>query len=156
MAQEIERKFLVKNDEWKDNNAGMYFCQGYLSVEPERTVRIRIAGNRGFLTVKGRSKGSARPEYEYTIPVEDARQMLDRLCLKPLIEKYRYRVQYEGFWWEVDEFLGENEGLKVAEIELTDEAQEFAQPAWLDKEVTDDPRYYNANLINNPYKHWNK
>ena len=152
MAKEIERKFLLKNDSWPRENV-MKYRQGYLNSARERTVRVRIAGDKGYLTIKGIRVGASRPEFEYEIPVEDAEILLD-LCEKPLIEKNRYRVVEGDFTWEIDEFFGENRGLIIAEIELEHEEQEFSIPDWIGKEVTDDPRYYNASLIKNPYKTW--
>jgi adenylate cyclase len=151
---EIERKFLLKDDSWREGASKQYYKQGYLSSHKERTVRVRIAEDKAFLTVKGKTIGMTRAEFEYAIPVAEARIMLDTLCEKPLIEKYRYTVQYARFVWEIDEFLGENEGLIVAEIELPTEDTPFALPTWAGKEVTTDARYYNANLIQNPYKKW--
>jgi len=152
MGIEIERKFLVANDEWRDASA-VYFYQGYLSREKGRTVRIRIAGEQAFLTIKGATSGISRSEFEYEIPVVDAKQMFS-LCDGPLIEKYRRKISYEGMTWEVDEFLGENLGLVVAEIELESEQQAFAKPSWLGEEVTDDDRYYNSNLSLHPFNRW--
>jgi len=154
MAIEIERKFLVRNDTWK-SSAGVYMSQGYLTRDKHRTVRVRIAGDSAKLTIKGFSSGIARPEFEYDIPLEDAKQ-LQELCEKPLIEKIRHTIDCQGFIWEVDEFLGENKGLVVAEIELSAEDQEFARPEWLGAEVTGDAKYYNANLGARPFTTWNK
>lgn len=152
MGIEIERKFLVRDESWKTISP-VYFCQGYLNPNRERTVRVRVAGPQGFLTVKGINQGATRPEFEYEIPVEDAQQMLP-LCEGPLIEKNRYLVSYDSMVWEIDEFLGENQGLVVAEIELETENQTFELPAWLGEEVTDDPRYFNSNLTRHPYCQW--
>lgn len=154
MAQEIERKFRVSGDDWRGLAEGQEFRQGYLSTVAERTVRVRRKGDQGFLTVKGISVGAARAEFEYEIPLADADEMLDTLCEKPIIEKTRYRIPYQGFVWEVDEFAGANAGLIVAEIELSDEEQTFPKPPWIGEEVTDDPRYFNANLIAHPFKVW--
>jgi adenylate cyclase len=155
MGQEIERKFLVKGESWRAG-AGMVIRQGYLHNEIEGTVRIRTKGERAYLTIKGSTTGITRLEFEYEIPVEEANQILDELCLKPLIEKTRYEVHLGGFKWEIDEFLGENDGLVVAEIELEDESQEFPRPDWLGMEVSEDFRYQNANLVKNPYSKWDK
>jgi adenylate cyclase len=152
MAIEIERKFLVVGDEWRDAPA-VYFCQGYLSRSKERTVRIRVAGELGYLTIKGVTTGASRAEFEYEIPLADAKQLL-ALCDGPLIEKYRRKIRYEGMLWEVDEFLGENQGLVVAEIELESESQSFAKPEWVGVEVTQDQRYYNSNLSACPFSQW--
>ncbi len=152
MAIEIERKFLVHGDTWRDAPA-VYYSQGYLSRAKERTVRVRIAGEDAFLTIKGISMGATRAEFEYPIPVWDARELL-ALCEQPLIEKYRRKIPCEGFVWEVDEFLGENSGLVVAEIELPAEDAVFNKPAWVGVEVTSDTRYYNSNLAAHPYSRW--
>ncbi len=157
MGVEIERKFLVRDAAWrKEAVAESTIRQGYLSVEPERTVRVRLADERGFFTVKGLSRGQARAEYEYPIPAQDAQEMLDRLCLRPLIEKIRYRVPHGGLMWEVDVFFGDNEGLVVAEVELTEEGQAVDLPAWAGREVTEDRRYYNASLIQHPFSTWTR
>lgn len=155
MGKEIERKFLVNGTGYRKNSTMTYYKQGYLSVDKERTVRIRIIGEKGFITIKGKNEGISRPEYEYEIPVKEAGEILNNLCLKPIIEKYRYIYKHlDNTIWEIDEFLGENEGLIVAEIELPTEDTVFTKPDWIGKEVTDDPRYYNSNLIRNPFKQW--
>ena len=154
MAKEIERKFLIASDAWRGLAPGTTYRQGYLSTVKERTVRVRTIDDKGFLTIKGITVGATRAEYEYTIPAADATEMLDDLCERPIIEKVRYKIQFEGLIWEVDEFLGVNAGLTVAEVELTAEDQAFEKPAWIGDEVTGDPRYYNANLIANPYSTW--
>jgi len=156
MAKEIERKFLVKGDAWRKLATGTHYRQGYLSTVKERTVRVRTIADKGFLTIKGISVGATRSEYEYDIPVADANAMLDHLCERPLIEKVRYKINYDNHTWEVDEFEGENQGLIVAEIELRDENEAFTIPQWIGEEVTGDPRYFNSNLIKNPYKNWKK
>jgi len=153
MALEIERKFLVNNSAWREAQGVMY-RQGYLNSVKERTVRVRIIGDKGYLTVKGISRGAVRAEYEYEIPGVEAEAMLDDLCEKPLIEKMRYKIAYKGFVWEVDEFCGDNQGLIVAEVELESEDQKFEPPEWIGEEVTGDPRYFNANLIHHPYCRW--
>lgn len=152
MAIEIERKFLVVDDAWR-SVPGVYFCQGYLSRDPARTVRVRIAAEQAFMTIKGLNQGASRVEFEYGIPLADARALL-QLCDGPLIEKYRRNIPYEGLLWEVDEFLGENLGLIVAEVELSAEDQVFVRPAWVGEEVTQDKRYYNSNLTRLPYSQW--
>ncbi|HEY8385514.1 MAG TPA: CYTH domain-containing protein [Porticoccaceae bacterium] len=154
MALEIERKFLVKNDGWRGCSEGVLFRQGYLSSEKTRVVRVRIAGSNAFLTIKGKTCGISRLEFEYPIPVEDASKMLDELCEKPLIEKTRYILDDGGQRWEIDEFHGVNQGLIVAEIELDDESDGFEKPSWLGREVSHDPRYFNANLARHPYSEW--
>ncbi len=150
---EIERKFLVLNHDYKANAQRSLFRQGYLSSHPERTVRVRIAHDKGVLTIKGPTTGASRQEFEYPLPLSDAQSLL-MLCEKPIIEKYRYTLEYQGMLWEVDEFLGDNEGLILAEIELPSEDTPFLKPHWIGEEVTGDPRYYNSYLIRNPYKTW--
>lgn len=154
MAIEIERKFLVTGSEWRDAPA-VFYSQGYLNRDKERTVRVRIAGEQAFLTIKGLSQGMSRLEFEYEIPLVDARALL-LLCEQPLIEKYRRKIPFAGFIWEIDEFLGENQGLVVAEIELPAEDVIFAIPEWIGEEVTQDARYFNSNLAREPYKGWEK
>lgn len=154
MSVEIERKFLVTDDRWKALGQGVLLRQGYLSSSPERIVRVRIEGETAMLTIKGRSVGAVRGEWEYPIPLHDAQVFLDQLCERPLIEKYRCRIPCQGFTWEVDEFLGENAGLVVAEIELASEDQPFAKPEWVGEEVTHDARYFNSNLLYHPYCKW--
>ncbi|HZW13618.1 MAG TPA: CYTH domain-containing protein [Noviherbaspirillum sp.] len=154
MGVEIERKFLVRNQDWKSLGQGVLLRQGYLSSAPERIVRVRIEGDAAMLTIKGRTSGMTRSEWEYPIPMEDARAFLDNLCERPIIEKYRYRIPFQGMVWEVDEFLGENTGLVVAEVELESEQQAFARPEWIGEEVTHDARYFNANLLRHPYTKW--
>jgi adenylate cyclase len=156
MNIEIERKFLVKDTTWKEGAGGVTYRQGYLSSHPERTVRVRTAGGKGFLTIKGKSQGASRSEFEYGIPHDEATRLLDQLCEKPLIEKIRYKILYAGMLWEIDEFGGDNAGLVVAEVELTHEDQSIGLPPWVGTEVTEDPRYYNANLIRNPFSRWEK
>jgi len=153
MATEIERKFLVKEGPWREASAKTY-RQGYLSTVKERTVRVRTIDDKAYLTIKGISVGASRLEFEYEIPVEDAEELLDKLCEKPLIEKRRHKLDHGGLTWEVDVFFGDNEGLIVAEVELQSENQVFEKPDWVTEEVTHDPRYFNANLISNPYSGW--
>ena len=154
MAREIERKYLVVDDAWRSGAVGTVFRQGYLSTVKERTVRVRVAGERAYLTIKGITVGAVRSEFEYEIPRTDADQMLDELCEQPLIEKTRYEIEAGELTWEIDEFAGVNEGLIVAEVELEDEAQEIALPDWVGMEVSHDPRYFNANLIAHPFSEW--
>lgn len=154
MAREIERKFLVKGTAWKRGAEGVRFRQGYLSSVKERTVRVRTEGTRAVLTIKGLTRGVERQEYEYSIPLADAIQMLHTLCERPLIDKVRYMRTVGPHLWEVDEFLGDNEGLVVAEIELSSPDEAFERPAWIGKEVSNDPRYFNANLIHHPFGTW--
>lgn len=152
MGVEIERKFLVTDDRWKTGR-GVVFRQGYLNRDKERTVRVRVAGERAMLTVKGKNAGATRSEFEYAIPLEDAHAML-ALCDGPLIEKTRYLLSHEGTAWEVDVFAGDNAGLVVAEVELESELQIFVPPPWLGAEVTQDARYFNSNLASHPLCNW--
>lgn len=154
MATEIERKFLLKNDRWRTLATGVIYRQGYLSRKKEASVRIRIAGNQGYLTIKGLTVGNKRTEFEYPIPVEDAEIMLDTMCDRPLIEKIRYKIQQNGLIWEIDEFLGENQGLILAEVELKEENQVVELPDWIGVEVSDDARYFNINLVKEPFSQW--
>lgn len=154
MATEIERKFLITGDAWRGRGTSSVFRQGYLSTVKERTVRVRVAGDQGSITIKGITIGATRTEFEYPIPFTDADAMLDELCEQPIIEKTRHVVEFDGTIWEIDEFAGVNEGLIVAEVELDSADQEFTLPRWIGDEVTDDPRYFNANLIAHPYSEW--
>lgn len=154
MTREIEKKFLVQTNDWKRGVKGILYRQGYLSTHKERTVRVRTEGNQAVLTIKGLTVGASRPEFEYLIPLEHAIQMLDQLCEKPLIEKSRYKISHKDHIWEVDEFLGLNRGLIVAEIELQSEDEPFEKPGWIGKEVTADPRYFNSNLVTSPFSTW--
>jgi CYTH domain-containing protein len=157
MAKEIERKYLVKNDGWRAHaSSAVPYRQGYLSLTPERTVRVRIAGNKAFITVKGKTEGDARDEFEYPIPVEDAEQMLSELAVKPLIEKTRHVIQDGQAKWEIDEFAGPNRGLIIAEIETSEERAAVHKPDWLGKEVTGDARFYNVNLVQHPFSQWDR
>jgi adenylate cyclase len=151
MGREIERKFLVINDEYKKGSTGVLYKQGYLSRLPDCTIRVRTAGSKAWLTIKGRSYGASRTEFEYRIPYEDALSLF-ALCEGGFIEKYRYNVVYDGMPWEVDEFLGDNQGLVIAEIELESENQSFKLPPWAGREVTGDARYYNSNLVDKPFR----
>jgi len=154
MGIEIERKFLINGDDWRSLAKGTVYRQGYLSTAKERTVRIRTIADKGFLTIKGISKGITRAEYEYEIPVQEAEKMLDDHCLKPLIEKKRYKIQFDQMTWEIDEFFGENKGLILAEVELSREDQVIKIPDWIGSEVTGNQRYYNASLIHKPFSKW--
>ncbi len=156
MGQEIERKFLVTNQSWRSQVEGKLYRQGYIPTTDVRTVRIRTVGDQGFITLKGPVVNMTRPEYEYEIPLADAQTMLDTLCDPPLIEKYRYRLPIDDVLWEIDEFLGENQGLLMAEVELTSPDQRVHLPAWIGDEVTGDSRYYNSNLARNPFSQWGK
>ena len=156
MAKEIERKFLVVGDAWRELAKGTHYRQGYLNSIKERTVRIRTIDDKAFMTVKGPTVGVTRMEFEYEIPYNDCVEMLTHLAEQPIIEKARYKVPYNGLVWEIDEFFGVNEGLIVAEVELQTEDQQFEKPEWVGEEVSGDPRYFNSNLVNNPYTTWKK
>lgn len=154
MGVEIERKFLPCSDHWRSLGQPVLLRQGYLSSNPGRVVRVRIEDTQAWLTVKGKSVGASRGEWEYPIPLLDAAELLEQLCEQPIIEKYRRRIEFDAMVWEVDEFLGANAGLVVAEIELCSEDQAFAKPDWIGVEVTDDARYYNSSLVKHPYSSW--
>jgi CYTH domain-containing protein len=154
VATEIERKFLVMNEQWRASGIGERIRQGYVWADTARSVRVRIAGVRGFLTLKSARTGYSRQEYEYEIPLSDAQEMLTSLCDGALIEKTRYTVRDGGREWVVDVFDGDNKGLVVAEIELGSEDEEIDLPAWAGCEVTTDPRYLNVNLVARPYSLW--
>ena len=154
MPHEIERKFLLRNADWRSHaGPGTRIRQGYLSDVPARTVRVRLIDDRAYLTVKGKMVGTTRLEFEYAIPVADAEALLT-LCPPPLVEKTRYEVRHGAHLWEIDVFEGANAGLVVAEVELTDEAEAVALPEWIGTEVSDDARYYNSNLIARPFASW--
>ncbi len=154
MPLEIERKFLVQSDEWREGAKPVRYCQGYLCPGQGPTVRVRTKGDQGVLTIKARTTGLARMEFEYPVPLDEAKFMLQYLCAQPVIDKYRHRVMYRGFEWVVDEFHGQNKGLIMAEIELEHEQQKFPLPPWAGREVTNDGRYYNASLALNPFSRW--
>ncbi len=157
MGTEVERKFLVIGSDWHDAAVSRTeLRQGFLSTEPERTVRVRLTDSAAELTIKGITIDARRAEYEYSIPPADAAEMLDGLCQRALIEKTRYRVPYAGHIWEVDVFQGVNAGLIVAELELASADEAFERPEWIGQEVTGDPRYYNANLVRHPYSNWDE
>ncbi|ASK33519.1 CYTH domain-containing protein [Alloalcanivorax mobilis] len=154
MGVEIERKFLVTDQTFLDPLPGERLVQGYLSHQPRATVRVRIHGEQAWLTLKGENNGARRREFEYPVPVDDARTLLAEMCGAGVIDKTRYRVPCDGLVWEVDVFHGDNQGLVVAELELEHEDQPFQRPAWLGDEVTDDARYYNSALSQMPYVRW--
>ena len=156
MALEIERKFLVNKEKWQNvfKPEGKAYEQGYIIMEPEKTIRVRMAGEEGFLTIKGKTTGISRAEYEYPIPKIEALELLEGFC-NSKIKKRRYEIQYKNHVWEIDEFLDENEGLIIAEIELQSEDEKFELPEWAEKEVSEDKRYYNSQLSTHPFKTWN-
>ena len=154
MAVEIERKFRTKGVDFLANQEGERLTQGYLSHDPRATVRLRVQGDRAWLTIKGKTHGASRSEFECPIPTADAHAMLEEMCPQGVIDKTRYRIQVGEHVWEVDEFHGDNQGLVVAEVELDSEDQPFERPPWLGEEVTDDPRYYNSALSRTPYGQW--
>jgi len=159
MAVEIERKFLISNDAWRQfSDAGNRMQQGYFAgpteTQPSASIRVRIDNDHAYLNIKSYELSISRQEYEYEIDRGDAKTMLKTLCEKPLIEKVRYKIVAGEHTWEIDVFEGDNEGLIVAEIELTHENQHFTKPSWIGDEVSDDPRYYNVSLIKHPYKEW--
>jgi adenylate cyclase len=143
-----------KRIDFLKNTAGIQYTQSYLATQKNQTIRARIAGNKGFLTIKGKRTGNTRDEYEYEIPVSDAKEIIEKFCIKPAIKKKRFQYRYKGFRWEIDIFQRENKGLIIAEIELKKEDQKFSFPPWLGKEVTGDKRYNNSKLIRNPYMNW--
>jgi len=154
MAQEIERKFLVNKALLGALPVGQRLCQGYIPTSNSSTVRVRIAGDQAFLTLKGPSQVVTRSEFEYPIPLVEAEAMLQELCESSRIEKTRYLLEHEGHTWELDVFADSNEGLLVAELELEDENEAFARPPWLGEEVSHDPRYFNSNLVKQPFATW--
>ncbi|HCY76947.1 MAG TPA: adenylate cyclase [Ignavibacteriales bacterium] len=155
MSKEIERKFLVDFDEWLSVKAKEILVrQGYLTDSIKPTIRVRVAGNKGYLTIKGKVSGITRDEFEYEIPYNDSDYMLKNFCDNSIIEKFRSEIDVDGYLWQVDRFIGENEGLIVAEIELQYEEQLIKIPKWITKEVTGDQRYYNSNLARIPFSKW--
>lgn len=155
MGVEIERKYLIDIQKWKDAYKDEHhdIQQGYILNSPDKVVRIRIYGNKGFITIKGIVEGISRPEFEYEIPFEDAMTLLDKFCTTK-VKKTRHKVLYKGKTWEVDEFKDDNNGLYIAELELKDQNEEFELPEWIDKEVTGDKRYYNSYLSIHPFSSW--
>lgn len=165
MGKEIEHKFLVKDNRFMSLAEGIYYRQGYIPTLNGMTVRVRMAGNKAYLTMKDHARGLTRNEFEYEIPQDDASQLLDLMCERPQIEKHRYLIPaglgkkangelVDGLHWEVDVFHGDNEGLIVAEIEVPDEGTTFCIPEWIGQEVTGDHRYYNSHLCKNPFCTW--
>lgn len=157
MGVEIERKYLVNKAKWNEAAKGSrrFYQQGYLLTDPAKTVRVRLSDQEGFITIKGATVGASRLEYEYAIPRQDAKELLENFCTA-VISKYRYIVQHDGKVWEVDEFMGDNKGLIIAEIELSSEEELFDLPDWVETEVTGEKKYYNSYLSVHPYKSWNK
>jgi adenylate cyclase len=157
MGKEIERKYLVQSDAWRDRvQSTEHYQQGYLSTEEERSVRVRVGKRKAFFTIKGKATGQTRAEFEYPLPLKDANQLLEHLCVKPLITKTRHTVQANGLTWEIDEFSGENSPLILAELETKSDQAPKQKPPWVGEEVTHDPRYLNINLVAHPYSMWEK
>jgi adenylate cyclase len=155
MATEIERKFLIINDSWrKEADEGIYMVQGYMGSNEKSSIRIRINGDKANLNIKSKTIGIQRSEFDYPIPVDEAKDILETLCDKPFVEKTRYHVLHDGKKWEIDVFAGDNNGLIVAELELESTDEEFSMPDWAGEDVSDDPRYYNVCLVTHPYKDW--
>lgn len=155
MQYEIERKFLVSDKNIINELEGKFYKQAYIETKDKTAVRVRITPDNAFLTIKGPNNGLKRLEYEYVIPKKDANEIIDNLCQKSIIEKNRYVIYHDNKKWEIDQFLGQNEGLIIAEIELENENTEFTKPEWLGMEVTNDVRYFNSNLVKNPFINWN-
>jgi adenylate cyclase len=155
MPKEIERKFLINHDKWEhtEKPIGDFYRQGYLLTDPSKTIRVRLTNTSAFLTIKGLSVGATRPEFEYEIPMQDAKELLDNFAVSEL-SKVRYKINFKDKLWEIDAFLGDNLGLIVAEIELKSENEAFDLPDWIDKEVTGEQKYYNSNLTIVPFKDW--
>lgn len=156
MALEIERKYLVDLEKLGTLENGNRIKQGYLSTNKDAVVRVRVKNDKAYLTIKGSNIGATRLEFEYEIEVVEANEILDKLCQKPVIDKTRYLIDYENHTFELDIFYGDNDGLVVAEVELLDENETIKLPSWIKEEVTSDERYYNSNLMKNPYKNWKK
>ena len=157
MATEIERKFLILNQDWQEHvGAEVHIAQGYLASNEFSSTRIRIQDDKANINIKSATLGISRTEFEYVIPVDDAQQMINDLCVKPVIEKTRYFVRHNKHTWEIDVFSGDNEGLIVAEIELSSTDEAFETPSWIGEEVSNDARYYNVCLVKNPYNTWSK
>lgn len=155
MAQEIERKFLLTDDSWRDQvERSAKQIQGYLGSAESCSIRVRITGDKANLNIKSATLGISRREYDYAIPVNEAQEILEQLCVRPIIEKTRHYLHYGNHLWEIDEFAGDNAGLIVAEVELESADEDFERPPWLGEDVSDDPRYYNVCLVSHPYKDW--
>ncbi len=157
MKIEIEKKFLLKNNSWRNNNIkGTLYKQAYLSTKKDFTLRIRIVEEKAFMTIKGKNNKGEAPEYEYPLNISDAKDIIKLFSQGLIIEKIRYKINYKGFLWEIDEFLGVNKGLILAEIELQKKDENFLRPPWLGKEVTGEIKYFNSNLSLKPYQKWFK
>ena len=154
MAIEIERKFLVQGKQWRKLGEGKIYSQGYFPTSKDCTIRVRTIGDKAYLTIKSKTVGNTRSEFEYPIPFNDAQEMLNNLCDRPFIQKTRYKIVQDNITWEIDEFMGENEGLILAEVELKSEKQDIIIPPWIGKEVSGDPKYYNSNLVKYPFSQW--
>ncbi|MGQ0656861.1 MAG: CYTH domain-containing protein [Chromatiales bacterium] len=157
MGKEIERKFLVRHDGWRQRIAkSVHLCQGYLHTGAGSacSIRVRVEGEEARLNIKSATLGTTRTEFDFSIPAADGQAILDELCARPFVEKTRHYVEHAGHWWEIDVFEGENAGLIVAEIELKDADEQFERPEWLGEEVSHDPRYYNVSLVQSPYRNW--
>lgn len=155
MAKEIEYKFLIVNDDWrKDADEGIYMVQGYMGSNEKSSIRIRINGDTANLNIKSKTIGIQRSEYEYNIPANEAKEMLESLCDRPFIEKTRFHVNHDGNKWEIDVFSGDNDGLVVAELEVSSVDEKFSLPDWIGKDVSNDTKYYNICLVTHPYKDW--
>jgi adenylate cyclase len=155
MGTEIERKYLLVNDNWrKSADEGIYMVQGYMGSNEKSSIRIRIHGDTANLNIKSKTIGIQRSEFDYPIPVDEAKEILESLCDRPFVEKTRFHVMFKGHEWEIDVFAGDNDGLVVAELELSSVDEDFALPDWLGDDVSDDPRYYNVCLVTHPYKDW--
>jgi len=154
MAKEIERKFLIDLEKLGTLDNGTFIKQAYIATADKTAVRLRLKGEAAYLTLKGANKGISRSEFEYPIPLEDAKAIMAELCTGPAIEKTRYLIEHVGHTWEVDVFYGDNDGLVVAEIELSSEDEAFEKPDWVVEEVSGDPKYYNSSLLNNPFNQW--
>lgn len=154
MGREIERKFLVRDNRYRQLARPIRYRQGYLSTAKERVVRVRIKADDAYVAIKGTTKGITRTEYEYQIPVAEAEHILAELCEKPIIEKDRYKIKHNGLEWDVDEFRGANEGLVVAEVHLDNENQQIELPEWIGREVSGEPKYFSSSLVQNPYSKW--
>ena len=156
MALEIERKYLIDLEKISPLENGIRIKQGYLSTNKDSVVRVRVKNDKAYLTIKGSNSGIARLEFEYEIPLNEANEMLEKLCQKPIIDKTRYIINHENHTWEVDVFYGDNDGLVVTEVELSSEDEAINLPIWIKEEVSHDDRYYNSNLMKHPYKDWIK